>query len=106
MHEQTIVKTLRKLGIQRVPSEQAVCVERKASARRYGYTNAHRRHEPEQDYSSSLTDAEWTLVRDLFENPHLLIGCIIHNTLPGFISPSGSSACLTARMAARLAGGR
>lgn len=69
VHEQTIVKTLRKLGIQRVPSEQAVCVERKPNARRYGYTKAHRRHEPEQDYSSCLTDAEWALVRDLFENP-------------------------------------
>lgn len=69
VHEQTIVKTLRKLGIQRVPSAQAVSIERKVSARRYGYADAHRRHEPEQTYASSLTDAEWALVRDLFENP-------------------------------------
>ena len=63
------LKTLRKLGIQRVPSAQAVSIERKVSARRYGYADAHRRHEPEQTYASSLTDAEWALVRDLFENP-------------------------------------
>jgi hypothetical protein len=35
---------------------------------RYGYTAAHRRHEPGQSYPSSLTDAEWALVQDIFEN--------------------------------------
>jgi transposase len=34
---------------------------------RYGYTEAHRRLEPEQTYPSCLTDAEWALVRDIFE---------------------------------------
>ncbi|WP_158281741.1 hypothetical protein [Rivihabitans pingtungensis] len=45
VHKLTIVKTLRKLGIQRGPSEQAVSIERKVSARSYGYTDAHRRHD-------------------------------------------------------------
>lgn len=70
VHEQTIVKTLVKLGIQRVPSVQAVRVEQaEAGPRRYGYTEAHRRHEAEQTYPSCLTDTEWARVRDLFENP-------------------------------------
>lgn len=70
VHEQTIVKTLSKLGIRRVSSDEAVVVERaEPGPRRYGYTDAHRRHEPEQTYPSCLTDAEWARVCDLFENP-------------------------------------
>lgn len=34
---------------------------------RYDYTEAHRRLEPEQKYPSCLTDAEWALVKDVFE---------------------------------------
>lgn len=68
-HEQTIVATLRRLGIKRVPSREVVTVERaRGAAPRYGYTDAHRRQEPEQTYPSCLTDAEWSLVCDLFEN--------------------------------------
>lgn len=69
-HEHTIVKVLNKLGIRRVPNDQAVVIEQAApAAKRYGYGEAHRRHEPEQIYPSCLTDAEWALVRDLFEKP-------------------------------------
>jgi transposase len=69
VHEQTITKTLRKHGIRRVTSDQAVMVtSAEPVPRRYGYTDAHRRHEPEQTYPSCTTDAEWSLVRDLFEN--------------------------------------
>jgi transposase len=68
-HEQTIVSTLRRLGIKRVPSREVVTVERGLNAApRYGYSDAHRRQEPEQTYPSCLTDAEWSLVCDLFEN--------------------------------------
>ena len=34
--------------------------------RRYGSTEVHRRRTAEQNYPSSLTDAEWALVADLF----------------------------------------
>lgn len=68
VHEQTLTSTLRRLGIKRVPSREAVAVDTAAPApARYGYTQAHRRMEPEQSYPSCLTDAEWALVRDLFE---------------------------------------
>ena len=69
-HTRTILVTLRKHGIRRRPSHEAVVLEPAAAQpRRYGYTEAHRRHEPEQIYPSCLTDAEWALVDDLFENP-------------------------------------
>lgn len=71
VHEQTIVKTLGKLGIRRVASEKAVVVKRAEAGAmpRYGYTEGHRRHEAEQTYPSCLTDAEWALVSDLFDTP-------------------------------------
>ncbi|WP_425512549.1 transposase [Xanthomonas arboricola] len=69
VHERTLVLTLRRNGIERVPSREAVVVETSQRApARYGYTDAHRRFESEQTYPSCLTDAEWALVRDLFEN--------------------------------------
>lgn len=68
-HEQTLVSTLRRKGIERVASREAVVVETSERGPvRYGYTDAHRRLEPEQMYPSCLTDAEWALVRDIFEN--------------------------------------
>jgi transposase len=67
-HEQTIVSALRRLGIKRVSSDEVVTIEHATNeAPRYGYTDAHRRQEPEQTYPSCLTDAEWSLVADLFE---------------------------------------
>lgn len=68
-HEQTLVSTLRRKGIERFPNREAVVVETvERGPGRYGYTDAHRRLAPEQTYPSCLTDAEWARVRDLFEN--------------------------------------
>ena len=68
-HEQTIQKALREAGFERKASTSSVKVEvREATKPRYGYTDAHRRVEPEQTYPSCLTDAEWALVEDLFDN--------------------------------------
>lgn len=65
----TLVSALRRQGIERIPGREAVVVERADPApARYGYGEAHRRVEPEQIYPSCLTDAEWVLVHDLFEN--------------------------------------
>lgn len=65
----TLVSTLRRQGMERVASHEAVVVERAEPApARYGYTQAHRRHDAEQAYPSCLTDAEWALVSDLFES--------------------------------------
>jgi len=69
VHAQTIVSALRKAGVERVASNAAVTVEVASKAPlRYGYTAAHRRLEAEQTYPSCLTDAEWALVREVFEN--------------------------------------
>jgi hypothetical protein len=68
-HEQTIQKALRDAGFERKASTSSVKVEvSKPTAPRYGYTDAHRCAEPEQTYPSCLTDAEWALVEDLFDN--------------------------------------
>ena len=39
------------------------------NSRAYGYRDEHRRQEPEQRYPSCLTQTEWELVADLFEQP-------------------------------------
>lgn len=68
-HAQTLVSALGRLGIQRVASHEVVTIEAQTDMPpRYGYTDAHRRLEPEQLYPSCLTNAEWALVKDLFEN--------------------------------------
>jgi len=68
-HGQTIIRVLREAGIERRHGGTGVQVEQAAQeAPRYGYTQAHRRQEPEQRYPSCLTDAEWALVADLFAN--------------------------------------
>lgn len=64
----TLISTLHRNGIVRVPTLQAVVVKAAdPGPARYGYTDAHRRQAPEQTYPSCLTDAEWALVKDLFE---------------------------------------
>lgn len=66
--QDTIRKALRAAGVERTCG--TVTVDEAASEdkpRRYGYTEAHRRLAPEQAYPSSLTDAEWALVEDLFD---------------------------------------
>lgn len=69
VHVQTIQRALREAGIERVRGTDGVQVlAREQGTPRYGYTDAHRRQEPEQTYPSCLTDAEWGLVGDLFDN--------------------------------------
>jgi transposase len=66
-HEATVREALRAAGLRRVRGEGAVKRQTRAPTDRYGYTQAHRRHDPDQSYPSSLTDAEWVLVADLFD---------------------------------------
>lgn len=68
----TLRKALKKAGIRRVHRSAA---KRSGSApvsgpsRPYGYTDAHRDEgDSERPYGSCLTDAEWKLVGDIFEN--------------------------------------
>jgi transposase len=67
LNRATVRQALRAAGIDR----QKPVIERETApaCRRYGYTAAHRQHEPEQRYPSCLTDAEWALVSDLFDRP-------------------------------------
>lgn len=69
-HEVTVLKALRRLGFERRRAKPSAPApeEKGEAASRYGYTSAHRRQAPEQSYPSSLTDAEWALVADLFES--------------------------------------
>lgn len=63
----TLNRTLRRLGIRRErlpPADQP----NDEKPRRYGYGPRHRREKLNIRYSSSLTDAEWELVHDLFES--------------------------------------
>ena len=68
----TVRKALRQAGVKR---EHATVVvkrrsqEEEAAKRRYGYTDEHRRQEQDQLYPSCLTQTEWELVADLFEQP-------------------------------------
>lgn len=69
VHGQTLEKYLRQAGIERRRDGGHVSIETTTDSKaRYGYTEAHRRLEPGQRYPSSLTDAEWALVEDIFEN--------------------------------------
>ena len=66
----TVLKSLRQAGVKR--KRGAVVVKRRAEeeeSKRYGYRDEHRRQEPEQRYPSCLTQTEWELVADLFEQP-------------------------------------
>ncbi|SFQ31900.1 Transposase, partial [Pseudomonas borbori] len=67
LNKTTVRQALRAAGVTR----QKPAIERDtvSTSRRYGYTAAHRRHEPEQRYPSCLTDAEWAMVSDLFDRP-------------------------------------
>lgn len=61
----TVRKAMRAMGFTRtkVPVERAAEPEQ----RRYGYSERHRGEPAGQAFPSSLTDAEWALVADLFE---------------------------------------
>ena len=66
----TVRKALRQAGVKR--KRGAVVVKRRAEeaeSGRYGYRDEHRRQEPDQLYPSCLTQTEWELVADLFEQP-------------------------------------
>jgi transposase len=69
-HAQTLVGALRESGWERSRGGEGLCVAPAAGlGRRYGYTEAHRRQDPEQRYPSCLTTVEWQLVEDLFALP-------------------------------------
>lgn len=69
LHANTLRGALQEAGVERRRGETGVQITKaEAKPPRYGYTDAHRRHEPEQTYPSCLTDTEWALVKDLFDN--------------------------------------
>jgi transposase len=69
VHHQTLLRALGEAGIERRFDGSGVRIETATPGKaRYGYSEAHRRHETEQRYPSCLTDAEWALVEDLFDN--------------------------------------
>jgi transposase len=66
----TVRKALREAGIERLkPTRRAGerAAAQGAAPTRYGYTAAHRRSDGPSSMNTDLTDAEWALVRDLFE---------------------------------------
>lgn len=65
VHPLTVGKAMKRLGIHRVKQQR----HRQPTARRYGYTARHRQPAAQDTYASSLTDAEWALVCDLFDPP-------------------------------------
>lgn len=70
VHSATLRKALTAAGIQRVkPGKRVAVVSETAEGvtQRYGYQERHRRPLEDDRYASSLTDAEWALVHDLFE---------------------------------------
>ena len=69
VHEQTLEKYLHAAGIERRRDVAKVIAARSPEKKtRYGYTDAHRRQSSQQRYPSCLTDAEWVLVKDVFDN--------------------------------------
>lgn len=68
LSRQTLASSLQRIGFSCRSSDEAVVVTKaEPQPGRYGYTDVHRRIAPEQTYPSCLTDAEWALVRDIFE---------------------------------------
>jgi predicted Zn-ribbon and HTH transcriptional regulator len=67
-HGQTLVAALEAAGWSRVRDGSGLEIKpADGQASGYGYTDAHRRLEPEQRYPSCLTHREWALVEDLFD---------------------------------------
>ena len=68
-HGQTLVAALQDAGWSRLRDGSGLEIKPADSEEsRYGYTDAHRRLEPGQRYASCLTQREWTLVEDIFDN--------------------------------------
>lgn len=76
LNPKTVRSYLARAGIVRVRSPRQRGGAAKAAEdahaeegkKRYGYGPQHRRSGPEDGYATGLTDPEWALVRDLFEN--------------------------------------
>lgn len=69
VHGQTLEKHLLAAGIERRRDPPVVRAQKTVETKpRYGYTDAHRRLTAEQTYPSCLTDAEWALVKEVFES--------------------------------------
>lgn len=70
VYRDTLSRGLEEAGIKRIRDPRSVsdkAAEASATRATYGYRAMHRACAPEQRYASSLTDAEWALVSDLFE---------------------------------------
>lgn len=68
VHSATLRKALATLGVARVkPSGSASTPTGDQTSKRYGYQDRHSPPESAERYPSSLTNAEWNLVQDLFE---------------------------------------
>jgi transposase len=69
VHAATLRKALAEVGVVRVKParSQATAEETKSASKRYGYQERHRPQDASETYGSSLTDAEWALVKDIFE---------------------------------------
>lgn len=70
VHPDTLNDALTEAGITRVHPRAERAQQAGEAARerpRYGYTQAHRERGASQRYASSLTDAEWALVADIFD---------------------------------------
>ena len=66
----TVRKALRQGGVRQERGTVVVkrrSAQEEAGKQRYGYMDEHRRQEPDQRYPSCLTQTEWELVEDLFE---------------------------------------
>lgn len=67
----TVRKALRQASIERLKllrrASERAAVQHGGAPARYGYTDAHRRSDGPSGMNTDLTDAEWALVRDLFE---------------------------------------
>src|SRR5512140_2372423 len=76
IHSRTVREYLRKSGVLRIRSPKQRGEEARAAEaahgeegkKRYGYGPRHRDRGDRRRYATGLTDAEWELVRDLFEN--------------------------------------
>jgi putative transposase len=66
----TLGKMLREAGLTRVrlAARSGYAIAQDPVSKRYGYTAQHREGGDDQSYATSLTDAEWNLVADVFES--------------------------------------
>ena len=69
----TLLKRLRGLGYKRVvpprPKTSSLTPPVSDTPTRYGYEERHRKDAPEALYPHTLSDAEWEMVRDIFDDP-------------------------------------